>query len=381
VDKSDFMSIDDRILAAIETLYDAAMDNTRWPEALRSLAEVTNSQAATFWVLDASGEPRLPVFTAMNFAPEFIDEYLDQMTPMDPTVQYLVGHPYQRIVHDGQYLSEGEIDHNAYYSWHLQHTDMRYRLLGQVRLTESIQAGVALHRIGRIDRYDAGDVERFAVLYRHLERALAIGFHVGSLGALHQCLTEILDRSDTAILLLDGQKHLIHANRRAEQLAAQADGIQLTGKGLALSRTADNQRLQHLIAQAMGKDAGGVPFGGIMPAPRHSGKRPYLLHVAPVSQNLSELSAQRPTVCISVIDPEERSLPPVSTLQSALGLTAAEANLAHLLVGGTDLRSSAAKLRIGYGTARTRLAEIFEKTQTHRQAELISLILAIQSLL
>ncbi len=238
-----------------------------------------------------------------------------------------------------------------------------------------------MHRIGKSDRYGAEDVERFGVLYGHLERALKIGFQVGSLGALHQCLTEILDRSDTAILLLDGQKHLIHANKRAEQLAAQADGIHLTGNGLALSRTADNHRLQHLIAQAMGNVAGAGTIGGIMPAPRHSGKRPYLLHVVPVSQDLSDLSARRPAVCISVIDPEARSLPAVKSLQSALGLTAAEAKLAHLLAGGKDLRSSAAKLRIGYGTARARLAEIFEKTQTHRQAELVSLILAIQTLL
>jgi DNA-binding CsgD family transcriptional regulator len=37
------------------------------------------------------------------------------------------------------------------------------------------------------------------------------------------------------------------------------------------------------------------------------------------------------------------------------------------------------KLRITYGTARTRLADIFQKTNTHRQAELVTLLLTLSA--
>lgn len=40
------------------------------------------------------------------------------------------------------------------------------------------------------------------------------------------------------------------------------------------------------------------------------------------------------------------------------------------------LRSAATKLGITYGTARARLAEIFQKTETRRQAELVRLLLS-----
>jgi DNA-binding CsgD family transcriptional regulator len=59
------------------------------------------------------------------------------------------------------------------------------------------------------------------------------------------------------------------------------------------------------------------------------------------------------------------------------GLTDAEARLADMLARGVELRAAASKLDITYGTARARLAEIFQKTNTHRQGELVSLILAI----
>jgi DNA-binding CsgD family transcriptional regulator len=63
-------------------------------------------------------------------------------------------------------------------------------------------------------------------------------------------------------------------------------------------------------------------------------------------------------------------------LQAAFGLTESEARLAALLGSGNELKSASDKLHITYGTARARLAEIFEKTQTRRQAELVKLLLA-----
>jgi DNA-binding CsgD family transcriptional regulator len=56
-------------------------------------------------------------------------------------------------------------------------------------------------------------------------------------------------------------------------------------------------------------------------------------------------------------------------------MTDSEAQLAAHLVRGEDLRTAAARLGITYGTARARLTEIFQKTSTHRQSELVKLLL------
>ena len=56
------MSRHERALAVIESFYDAALDETLWPAALKQLTELTDSQAASFWVLDGSEKPRLPTF-------------------------------------------------------------------------------------------------------------------------------------------------------------------------------------------------------------------------------------------------------------------------------------------------------------------------------
>jgi len=66
---------------------------------------------------------------------------------------------------------------------------------------------------------------------------------------------------------------------------------------------------------------------------------------------------------------------PIDRLRCHFGLTPAEARLAVHLVTGESLRSAAAKLSISYETARSQLKNIFNKTGTCRQAELVVVIL------
>src|SRR5262245_41532965 len=65
----------------------------------------------------------------------------------------------------------------------------------------------------------------------------------------------------------------------------------------------------------------------------------------------------------------------IDRLRSHFGLTPAEARLALHLVTGETLRSAALKLSITYETARASLKNIFRKTGTCRQAELVIFIL------
>lgn len=372
------MSIDERVLSVVQALYDAAMDETLWPGALRELVDFTGSQAATFWVLDGSDQPRLPTLTVLNFDPKFQESYQkDGMVPLDPTVQYLVRHPHAPIVHDGLVITEREKDRSAYYDWHSSWSDTRFRMVGQVRPAPAVQAGVALHRTRQAGRYEAPDIERFAIAHPHLERALSIGFRLGGLGAMQQCTMELLDRNPAAILLLDNNKRVVYSNRPAEELLAAQDGISYTARGgLAALRKQDNDKLQTIISRALsGTASTDSMHGGALRLHRLSRKRPYGVFVASLSGKYPLLSALRPAVCIMIVDPVRQPGLPADRLKAIFSLTDAEARLAVRLVEGDDLRSAAASLKITYGTARARLVQIFQKTETRRQGELIKLLL------
>jgi DNA-binding CsgD family transcriptional regulator len=65
----------------------------------------------------------------------------------------------------------------------------------------------------------------------------------------------------------------------------------------------------------------------------------------------------------------------IDLLHCHFGLTLAQARLALHLAAGETLRSAAAKSSISYETARSHLKNIFNKTGTCRQAELVIVIL------
>jgi DNA-binding CsgD family transcriptional regulator len=371
------MSIDPKVLSVVEALYDAAIDETAWPAALSALADLTDSQAATFWVLDGTNRGSHPLFTYINFDPAFIQEYLNGVLPTDPNVQFLMANPQHAIVHDGMVIAERDKDRHAYYDWHGRYSDTRFRLIGRVCPAPDVHAGVALHRTRKVGRYGAGDIDQFAFLYRHLQRALMIGVRLGSLGAVEQCTTAMLDRNSTAMILLDKQHRVIFTNKAAAALRVQGDGISLTNDVVVLLHREENARLQALIGEAAIRSAtAGATRAGVMRATRPSGKRSYGIVVVAITERYPLLSTMRPAVCLLVQDPAGDASLPSDALQAMFGLTRAEAQLAGRLATGEDLRAAAEHLGITYGTARVRLAEILQKTDTRRQGELVSLVLS-----
>ncbi|HEY0881022.1 MAG TPA: helix-turn-helix transcriptional regulator [Archangium sp.] len=79
----------------------------------------------------------------------------------------------------------------------------------------------------------------------------------------------------------------------------------------------------------------------------------------------------------SAISPprESPTAPTTQTLQSRFGLTRAEARVVKLLAEGRSMKRIAEELGVSLETTRTHAKRAMQKTDTHRQAELVSLVL------
>jgi DNA-binding CsgD family transcriptional regulator len=75
------------------------------------------------------------------------------------------------------------------------------------------------------------------------------------------------------------------------------------------------------------------------------------------------------------MEPDRPLSPDLGVLGTTFQLTRREVTLASLLVRSTDLADAASQMGIGIGTARGHLKRILAKTDTHRQAELVLLLL------
>jgi DNA-binding CsgD family transcriptional regulator len=82
---------------------------------------------------------------------------------------------------------------------------------------------------------------------------------------------------------------------------------------------------------------------------------------------------------VLIIDPELEPEPRAALLRLLYGLTKAEADVALLVLRGQGLTPIAEELSVSMTTVRTHLQHVFNKTDTHRQAELVRFLLAICS--
>lgn len=91
--------------------------------------------------------------------------------------------------------------------------------------------------------------------------------------------------------------------------------------------------------------------------------------------------ASKAEAVVFVDDPNDDARPAQVDLYSrAFRLTPAEARLAVHLASGASLIEAAEQFGVAHNTVRAQLRAIFDKTDTHRQADLVRLLQNSQSL-
>ena len=83
---------------------------------------------------------------------------------------------------------------------------------------------------------------------------------------------------------------------------------------------------------------------------------------------------------LMLVSPAPIKIAPTPFLRSLFDLTPAEARVAAALMQGDDLRKIAADNRIAVETVRRHLKSIFSKTDTHRQSQLVAMLLRVSFL-
>ena len=198
-----------------------------------------------------------------------------------------------------------------------------------------------------------------------------------------------LDRLSGAIILLGSRGQVVFANAAAQSQLAQADGLSLrasavVGEGLGWlqsSRADEQVQLKHEIATAMASDPMQTGhFSSALQIQRPSGRRALALQIAPLSERSGLAHADRHAHAIVFLtDPDANVQLDPALLETLYRITPAEARLAGELLVGSALPDIAARLNLGASTLRSHLKSLFVKTATHRQADLVKLLMSLST--
>jgi DNA-binding CsgD family transcriptional regulator len=179
-----------------------------------------------------------------------------------------------------------------------------------------------------------------------------------------QFATGVLDLLRDAVLVVGRDARLLGMNRAAHVLLREGDGLLLSARGVVASSPAATLPLLRSVERAARGEVAKLRVPRV-------GRAPLVLRIEP-HPGAAGVAA---VAVVFASDPEAHGLGGAA-LGERYGLTRTEAVVARRLAAGTDLEHIAGELRISLNTVRGHLKQIFAKTCTHRQAELVSTLLA-----
>lgn len=229
--------------------------------------------------------------------------------------------------------------------------------VGQASLLDKLAAEM-------LDRLKPGliDAVRSAAMLRHgLEKSPKLG--------------PMIERIAGGAILVDATRQIVEANHEAVNAMDVGDIYSGAGQLLTLRDPAAQRWLEEMLSLLLaGKDRQGATATfqqrdkvvriSMTRAHDYSGVD-YALLIRPRPHVLVAIKSL--TGNMVQLDAEELLL--------AFGLSKAETNLCEFLVNGFSLAEIARQLNISEGTVRQRTKSVFQKTGTHRQGELIALVM------
>jgi DNA-binding NarL/FixJ family response regulator len=220
-------------------------------------------------------------------------------------------------------------------------------------------------RLEQVRRVRAGAVERAEQAWDNLLR----NARGKAVEALYKA-TFAFDRFlvGVAVVSEDGTVRLM--NKEAERILAEDDGLgQVQGRLRGVVPKL-NMRLQDAISRAFEEETADE----IVSFPRTSGGRPYLVLIP--GQRLD--ATERPDAIVTLmIDTDQRTKVSGDTLVRLYNLTPSETRVALMLIDGKRLESIAEELEVAQTTVVFHLKNLFRKTETNRQADLIRVLLSV----
>ncbi|MBU0556662.1 MAG: helix-turn-helix transcriptional regulator [Alphaproteobacteria bacterium] len=186
-------------------------------------------------------------------------------------------------------------------------------------------------------------------------------------------LASALNATDIAVFMLDGQGDLAFINHAGRNLIDKADGIRRLGSGLVAVDLQDALRLRVAIDHVLtaSEDDLTAPVVSL----QRSGEGRALIAAITRCERPPERVGD-PAAIIYVFSPDIAIAPQVTPVCQHHGLTRSETRLVTHLAEGLSITQAAKAMRCAVPTARSYLKQIFQKTGTNRQSELIRLVMA-----
>ena len=237
--------------------------------------------------------------------------------------------------------------------------------------------------------FSESDRERMRLVLPHLSRSLGVLQRLQSTELTVASSLAALDRLPSGVLLLDSSGSVSFANRSAQRMLNDGDGLRLrkfaqtAGLGDLFSDSDTvNQAISEAICATLNRDPYATPhFSRCIAVPRTSGLASYVLQFSALGEHneFASGSAAHNTIIFITDNAQDAEIDP-AMLQSAYGLTPAEAKVAVTLLECSSAQEVANKLGTSQHTVHTQIKHIYAKLGVDTRTRFVKLLLGMAHL-
>ena len=370
------MDVDD-INAATLLIYDVALDRTRWPPLLKYLANLFNAHFADSF-------ERTWDYSRYGGVAVGLDDrdYNEQLLGNWATRNvWAKRRPVKRagdIVATRDIMSAADFMRTEMYNEYLAPRDLHEGLRLDIWVDDIGIEDLSIIRPWSAGAYTVAERSAAALLLPHLQRSSAVSRRLHRHDNIASASLAALEHLEVGVVLMDPDGRVVHQNHVASSLLSQADGLALDRARLVAAAPGLTGKLQAMIAAASGTPAM-AGRSDALSLPRPSGLAPLSLIVTPIRREMELYASELPgtaAVMLCISDPQAGSDRRLSDLSALFKLTPAEAAVAADLLAGLEVRDIAERRGRSIHTVRTQLVRLMDKTDTRRQAELVSRLAA-----
>ncbi len=300
------------------------------------------------------------------------DEYSAHINAINPRMHYSLRHAPGHIVYEGKFIDERSMDRHEFYDWLSGVPDMSLRYFLGSRVSDAGDTSL-FHSVEFSPEHGHVEPDKIAA-FGHTSRAIGHAWKLARRSAAPGRSSGgspwTPDHLPWSIYALSSSGHVVETNARAQDQLARTTALGLhDGQLRALDRQSDQALDRSLRAGFAGDSSETLISTG-------ENGIPLIAQIVPVSPS-GLTGPNRIAVIVYVWNPTESGRDLDRVLSRLWGFTAAECRLANKLANGQDLNSAADHLGVSRNTAKNHLQNMFSKTGTHRQSELLVRLLGL----
>ena len=355
-------SPDDDLLLAF---HDAALEPHLWPAALERAAGFLQARAMLLLARFVPPEPRPMAARLHGITPEFAAAYTTRLYQCDPVLPGATRLPPGSVFRLREFFPGEEAMREARIVREWMEPQGFHDLIGVVLQPGQPYANMLVAFTG--PEPFAADADRRLVRWApYLQRAVRILRRLASAGSERALLRDVVDRLGSGLVIVGQSGRVLVTNETANQIFAASDGLTLRDGRLHAAGASDRERLGTALDDVIvhGRDAC-ASLG------RPSGAPPLTILAVPIETPDKMGSGEVEVAVLFIHDPLDSPPLDPADVQVMFGLTPGQAELAALLSQGHSLEEVGERLGLTLNTVRTRVKQVFARTGTSRQAELV----------